>query len=188
MATTQEILVKEPSQTLLEAVEDCVNSFDKTAIAVTKCLEIGKREGFTPRAIGDMIRQRLLRAGFHRSTVSRVLPPEAKHMERAGTDQQGEGPRRILQRQPISPGDYQSEDLLKYNKQFLIEVIRYLEEKYVIRQQKQTIKHVVEQAKASTESKPKPKLNSISPYSRDPVNKTPDAKQQQVLQLHNEGK
>ena len=87
-----------------------------------------------------MIRERLLAAGFHRSTVARVLPPEAKSNPR------GDSSKMLLnqnqnQIQTLSVENYQSEDLDKYPRQFLIKIIRYLEKK-------QTIKAGVHEIKA----------------------------------------
>ena len=199
MATTTQqgiLTTNEFSQELIDAIDDCVTSFQKTGEAVTRAIEIGKRCGISPRLVGDRIRAKLLQAGFHRSTVARYLPPEAKHMENSFTDSVKDsetGTRRILQR-PTEPADYQSEDLQKYSKQFLIEIIRYLEQKH-------TIKHIAKQVKDSI-GEPIPKhiskpiakpvttlaVTGKSPYSRIPINKTPSEKAKQVIQLRNEGK
>jgi hypothetical protein len=88
---------------------------------------------------------------------------------------------------PIKPEDYQSEQLTKYNKQFLIEIIHYLE-------QKRTVKQVVKQVK-SIELKPKlnPKPVQANRISNKPyenwTNKALDSnKIQEIIRLRKEGK
>jgi NAD(P)-dependent dehydrogenase (short-subunit alcohol dehydrogenase family) len=74
---------KQPSETLIKLTEDCVSQFGKLNITVNKALEQGRLEGFSDMDVGDMIRKKLLAAGYSRMTVSRALPPSAKHIEKS---------------------------------------------------------------------------------------------------------
>lgn len=139
-----------PSSKLLKAIDNCVTSFNKTQDAVNIALEIGQKEGFNPRYIGNMIRERLLAAGFHRNTVARVLPREAKHMEkvrsRSASSTSTFGTK-MLPNTTLSPENYQTEALEYYPKSFLIQIIHYLEQKQVVKQvvhEVKEIKNVIE--------------------------------------------
>jgi hypothetical protein len=74
---------KKPSKTLERLTDKCVSEFGKLNVAVNKALERGRLEGFEDRQVGDMIRRKMVAAGYSRMTVSRALPPSAKHMEKA---------------------------------------------------------------------------------------------------------
>jgi hypothetical protein len=74
---------KQPSETLVKLTEDCITQFGKLNISVNKALEQGRLEGFTDMEIGDMIRHKLLAAGYSKMTVSRSLPLSCKHMEKS---------------------------------------------------------------------------------------------------------
>jgi hypothetical protein len=65
----------------IEALD--VAEFGKLNTVVDEALKQGRKEGFTDRDVGDMTRRKLLTAVYSRMTVSRALPPSAKHMEKA---------------------------------------------------------------------------------------------------------
>ena len=73
--------IKRPSSTLEQLTEECVSTFGKLNNSVNKALEQGRKEGFADREVGDMIRAKLLAAGYSRMTISRALPPSAKRLE-----------------------------------------------------------------------------------------------------------
>lgn len=83
LATNTKIRAKKPSKVLEKLIDKCVSEFAKLNIAVNKALERGRLEGFEDRQVGDMIRRKMIAAGYSRMTVSRALPPSAKHMEKA---------------------------------------------------------------------------------------------------------
>ena len=66
-----------------QLTEECVSTFGKLNNSVNKALEQGRKGGFADREVGDMIRTKLLSAGYSRMTISRALPPLAKHVEYA---------------------------------------------------------------------------------------------------------
>jgi hypothetical protein len=74
---------KQPSEVLEKLTEECVSQFGKLNISINKTLEQGRIEGFSDIEVGDMIRRKLLSAGYSKMTVSRALPPSAKHLEKA---------------------------------------------------------------------------------------------------------
>jgi hypothetical protein len=73
---------KSPSEKLKEKIHACVSSFQKLGAAVNEALEQGRKEGFTNREIGKMIRDEMLQAGFERSTIAGYLPSSAKQKPR----------------------------------------------------------------------------------------------------------
>ena len=75
--------IKRPSSILEQLTEECVSTFGKLNNSVNKALEQGRKEGFADREVGDMIRTKLLGAGYSRMTISRALPPSAKRLEHA---------------------------------------------------------------------------------------------------------
>jgi hypothetical protein len=75
------IKIRKPSKILEKLTDKCVSEFGKLNLAVNKALE--RLEGFEDRRVGDMIRRKMVAAGYSRMTVSRALPPSAKHMEKA---------------------------------------------------------------------------------------------------------
>lgn len=165
--TTEEILVsdsdnsRKPSERLTVAIKECASGFKRLRDNINDAIEIGKIEGYTTKEVGDMIRQELANNQFSDRSIRRYLPAEAKMQSKVrGTNL------RIVLTANIKPADYQSQDLPKYTKQFLIEVIRYLEEKYVIKHQKQAIKQVVKQVKAAEPKQSKPRPIGKSPFSR----------------------
>jgi hypothetical protein len=73
---------KAPSKELKEKVHECISSFQKLGAAVNEALEQGRKEGFTDKEIGKMIRDEMLQAGFERSTIAGYLPSSAKQRPR----------------------------------------------------------------------------------------------------------
>jgi hypothetical protein len=73
---------KAPSEKLKEKIHACMSSTQKLGAAVNEALEQGRKEGFTDREIGRMIRDEMLRAGFERSTIAGYLPSSAKQKPR----------------------------------------------------------------------------------------------------------
>ena len=76
------LLEKAPSENLKEKIHACISSFQKLRAAVNEALEQGRKEGFTDREIGKMIRDEMLQAGFERSTITGYLPSSAKQKPR----------------------------------------------------------------------------------------------------------
>jgi hypothetical protein len=73
---------KAPSMRLKEKIHACIASFQKLGTAVNEALEQGRKEGFTDKEIGKIIREEMLQAGFERSTVASYLPFSAKQRPR----------------------------------------------------------------------------------------------------------
>jgi hypothetical protein len=67
-----------PSKELREKIHACVSSFQKVGTAVKEALDQGRKEGFTDKDIGKMIREAMLRAGLTRQTANNYLPNSAK--------------------------------------------------------------------------------------------------------------
>ena len=169
MATTTEILaLKQPSERLKQAINNCSLGFKKLADAIHEALELGQQEGFSPKEIGKMIRFELRNNNFSDATIRRYLPAEAKMLSKvrhqvrefainlsANSDSDD-----------LSPQNYKTEDLPKYNKQFLIEIIHYLE------------------GKQSSSTQIELEKRALRPLSR----KMPEQVAKQVIQLHKEGK
>lgn len=69
---------KRPSAKLQEKIRACASAFRSLNAIVNEVIEIGKSEGFTPKEIGNFIREEMLRSGLSRRTVTRYLPSELK--------------------------------------------------------------------------------------------------------------
>jgi len=69
---------KRPSPKLQEKIRECVSIFRSANAIVDEVIEIGKSEGFTPKEIGNFIREEMLRSGLSRRTVTNYLPSELK--------------------------------------------------------------------------------------------------------------
>ena len=69
---------RQPSARLQEKIRNCVSVFRSLNETVNEVIEIGKSEGFTPKEIGQFIRQEMIKSGLSRSTVTRYLPAELK--------------------------------------------------------------------------------------------------------------
>jgi hypothetical protein len=76
---------KRPSAKLQEKIRACVSIFRSANAIVNEVIEMGKSEGFTPKEIGNLIREEMLRSGLHRRTVTRYLPSELKAKPRGIT-------------------------------------------------------------------------------------------------------
>jgi hypothetical protein len=191
MATTTEILaLKQPSERLKQAINNCSLGFKKLADAIHEALELGKQEGFSPKEIGKMIREEMVRNGFTDRTVRKYLPAEAKMLSKVrhqvrdfaeNNSTNSASAARNSAKLGFLPEDYQTEDLPKYTKQFLIEVIRYFEQKYVVKTTKNKNKVVVHETKRAAAAAEQ----SIS-YSEG--YKFRNDKIQEILSLHEQGK
>jgi hypothetical protein len=73
---------KAPSKKLKEKIHACISSFQKLGMAVNEAFEQGRKEGFTDKEIGKVIRDKMLQAGFERSTIAGYLPSSAKQKPR----------------------------------------------------------------------------------------------------------
>ncbi len=174
MATTTEILaLKQPSERLKQAINNCSLGFKKLADSIQETLKIGESEGFSPKEIGIMIRQEMTSNGFSLRTVQRYLPAEAKMLSKVRQQVGVEASKFAVNLSAKSdrglgltmqPQDYQTEDLPKYTKTFLIEIIHYLEE--------------------SSSSQ----IEREKPASRPLSRKMPEQVAKQVIQLHKQGK
>lgn len=89
-----------------------------------------------------MIRQRLLKAGFSSRTVRRYLPQEAKQQQQVHSKKVAKMST-YHQELELKPEQYDTQALESYDKSFLIQIIRYLE-------QKQTVKEVAHEVKQIT--------------------------------------
>lgn len=69
---------KQPSLRLQEKIKDCALAFKSLNVVVNEVIELGKSEGFTPKAICEFIREEMLKSGLSRRTVTRYLPIELK--------------------------------------------------------------------------------------------------------------
>jgi len=69
---------KRPSAKLQEKIRACASAFRSLNVIVNEVIEIGKSEGFTPKEIGNFIREEMLRSGLSRWTVTNYLPAELK--------------------------------------------------------------------------------------------------------------
>jgi hypothetical protein len=78
----QKMISIKPSEKLKEKIHACMSSLQKLGMAVKEALEQGRKEGFTDREIGKMIRDEMLQAGFQRSTITGYLPSSAKQKPR----------------------------------------------------------------------------------------------------------
>jgi hypothetical protein len=69
---------KQPSEKLIEKIKFCASAFKSLTVTVNELIELGKEEGFTPKEIGNFIREEMLKSGLSRMTVTRYLPVELK--------------------------------------------------------------------------------------------------------------
>jgi hypothetical protein len=69
---------RQPSARLQEKIRNCVSVFRSLNETVNEVIEIGKSEGFTPKEIGQFIRQEMIKSGLSSRTVTRYLPAELK--------------------------------------------------------------------------------------------------------------
>jgi hypothetical protein len=76
---------KRPSKTLEKLIDSCVSDFSKLNKSVNRVLEQGRKEGFSDIETGNLIRRKLIVAGFSDRTARRYLPASAKHMEKSRT-------------------------------------------------------------------------------------------------------
>jgi hypothetical protein len=76
---------KRPSAKLQEKIRACVSTFRSLNAIVEEVIEDGKSEGFTPKEIGNIIREEMLKSGLSRRTVTRYLPSELKAKPRGIT-------------------------------------------------------------------------------------------------------
>ena len=184
--TTTEILtLKQPSDRLKQAINNCSLGFKKLADAIHEALELGKQEGFSPKEIGKMIREEMVRNGFTDRTVRKYLPAEAKMLSKVrhqvrdfAENNSTNSAARNSAKSDLLPEDYQTEDLPKYTKQFLIEIICYFERKYVVK------------TKAARTLASQKKSHEQVKQPQTPANKLADVddKTQEILALRNEGK
>lgn len=69
---------KRPSAKLQEKIKTCVSMFRSLNETVNEVIALGQKEGFTPKEIGQFIRQEMIKAGLSRMTITRYLPAELK--------------------------------------------------------------------------------------------------------------
>lgn len=74
---------KKPSKKLEKLIDSCALQLGKTLHVINAALKQGRLEGFDDRTIGDMIKRKMIAAGFTDRTVRRYLPASAKHMKHA---------------------------------------------------------------------------------------------------------
>jgi len=84
-AVKQLSIDKRPSAKLQEKIRACASTLRSVNAIVNEVIEIGKSEGFTPKEIGNFIREEMLRSGLSRRTVTRYLPSELKAKPRGIT-------------------------------------------------------------------------------------------------------
>jgi hypothetical protein len=73
---------KYPSKKLRDAINNVVNSFQKTALTIDEVFAIGRKEGFSDIEIGNIVRKEMLAANYDPRTIRRALPSSAKHIEK----------------------------------------------------------------------------------------------------------
>lgn len=94
---------KRPSAKLQEKIRACASTFRSLNAIVNEVIEIGKSEGFTPKEIGNFIREEMLRSGLSRRTVTNYLPSELKAKPRGvqgAAAKTGTGIREIFSQNP----------------------------------------------------------------------------------------
>ena len=69
---------KKPSRVLERKINVCASNFKKLADSIKDALEQGRKEGFSDKEIGKMIREKMLQAGFERRTIINYLPSYRK--------------------------------------------------------------------------------------------------------------
>jgi hypothetical protein len=94
---------KRPSAKLQEKIRACASTFRSLNAIVNEVIEFGMSEGFTPKEIGNFIREEMLRSGLSRRTVTNYLPSELKAKPRGVQDaaaKTGTGIREIFSQNP----------------------------------------------------------------------------------------
>ena len=188
-----QILDRQPSERLQEAVRLCASGFRKLQDSIQDALTVGREEGYKDFEIGLMIKQEMLANNYSIRSVQRYLPAAAK---RSGgydidVDDGGNGSKRndnlSFQKQiqnQTQVSNYDSENLSKYSKQFLIEIIRYLESNQN-QKQKQTIKNVTHEVKKQASLNVVSNNNSNRTHARNKP--LPDDKIQLIKDLRAKG-
>jgi hypothetical protein len=178
---TLSLVKHQPSERLTTAVKNCALGFMKVADAVHEAIEIGKEEGYHPKEVGKLIRIELKNNHFSDSSIRRYLPAEAKDQSKIRSNDFA-----VKMSANTRPEHYQSEQLTKYPKAYLIEIIKWYEQKYVI-------KHVVKQVKSiepTPKIKQKPVLvqNTNKPYKNWTNKPLDNDKIQEIIRLRKQGK
>ena len=171
MATTttqEEILTlklkpKQPSERLQQLINECATGFQKIGQTIELTLKVAREEGFSDKEIGLLIRTRMQRAGLDSSTIRRHLPANLKRNYIRKVNVIDEDKSRNL-RELVGPEDYQTDKLDTYPRQFLIKIIRYLEQ--------------------SSSTQIEHKNITLRPLSK----KMPEQVAKQVIQLHKQNK
>lgn len=150
---------KRPSKILERKISACASNFKKLADSIKDALEQGRKEGFSDKEIGKMIKSKMLQAGFDRRTVLGYLPSTAKYKPRgrhvknglvreknSQTDVTNNGehtkgaeelePQEEEQQQEQSQEiwqtrveDYNIHEVERYDRLFLIELVHYLHDR-----------------------------------------------------------
>ena len=132
MATTTGILaLKQPSERLKQAINNCSLGFRKLADSIQETLRIGESEGFSPKEIGVMIRQEMTSNGFSLRTVQRYLPAKVKRSGGYSKEIQPRNDKMSFQSDRLdidTAARLTHEDLVKMNKMQLIQVVETLQQ------------------------------------------------------------
>ena len=74
---------KQASEELQQVIKKIGSMFMTLEDSINEALELGRKEGFADREIGDMLRAEFKRINRPRITLSRYLPATAKHTEKS---------------------------------------------------------------------------------------------------------
>lgn len=70
--------IRQPSTELQEKIKLCVSAFRSLNETVQEVIDLGQKEGFSTKEIGQLIRNEMTKAGLSRMTISRYLPTDFK--------------------------------------------------------------------------------------------------------------
>lgn len=96
------LMVKQPSEKLIQKLDNVVMHFQNCATLVGEAFTLGKEEGFSEKEIGRMMRKKLAKLGYDPRSIRRALPPSAKDMSKSRKDH--------LSKSPVNYSDEPDED------------------------------------------------------------------------------
>jgi hypothetical protein len=79
-------MIKQPAEKLREKLDAVVTHFRNAAPLVNEIFTLARKEGFSEKEIGQMIRNRLVQLGYNPRSIRRLLPPTPKDLTKVRKD------------------------------------------------------------------------------------------------------
>jgi hypothetical protein len=81
-----ELTIRQPSEELKQKLDDVATHLVNAATLVDEVFTLGRKEGFSEKEIGQMVRNRLVQLGYNPRSIRRLLPPSAKDLTKSRKD------------------------------------------------------------------------------------------------------